>query len=145
MSTTYQSVGEAIYALINAIVITSVFPGGWGERHNWPPKQIVAYPAFSVVPAEDIEEPMDAITDDDRVTYWVYLTDRYDDASDAESRMRRLVDLVRTEVRRGKRNPTILGGAYALGRISGVWGANVEQGERFYRLSLEVRVDQSLV
>ena len=145
MSTTYQSVGEAIYALIDAIVITSIFPSGWREKHNWPPKQIVAYPAFSVVPAEDVEEPLDAITDDDRVTYWVYLTDAYDDASDAEARLRRLVDLVRTEVRQSKRNPTVMGPAYALGRISGVWGANVEKGERFYRLSIEVKVDQSLV
>ncbi len=149
MSTTYQTVGQAIFDLMNGIdvsAITGLPAPGWAETHNYPPKQVRSYPSFAVVPAEDAEDPMDAITDDDRVTYWVYITASYQDSSDAEDQLRRLVDLVRTRVRQQKRSATPLGGgAYALGRLGGAWGANVDQGERFYRLSIEAKVDQSLV
>ncbi len=99
-----------------------------------------------MVPAEDTEDPLDAISDDDRVTYWVFIYANYVDASDGEAQIRRIVDRVRTEVRKQKRSfAPFGGGAYALSRISGAWGGNVDEGERFYRLAIEVKADQSLL
>lgn len=145
MSQTYQNIGQALYAFMQAIDITPVAGSTWAQTFNYPPKTISAYPAFVVAPAEDVVEVLDADYDDDTITYWVQIYDTYYDASEAEDRLRKIVDLVRTAIRRERASEAPLGNtAYGL-RLSGTWGADFDHGERFYRLQVQVRVAQTLV
>ena len=144
MSTTYQDIGTALYAFMDALDISSIVATGWAAKYNYPPKQLTVYPAFTVVPAEDEETDLDTFNDQDRVSYWVYLHDTYEDAAGAESRLRQLVDLVRTELRKERRQAQPLNSAdYSL-QIKGVWGADIEHGERWYRLQVDVASMQPL-
>jgi hypothetical protein len=132
---------------MNTLSITSVEPAGWGDRFNRLPKQneIDQYPAFAIVPARDTQEDLDNWTDDDRVTYSVYILMHYHEGSDAEETTRALVDLVRTALRKERRSVTPLGNAAYSLSIAGEWGFDVEQGERFYRLDVTAKVAESLL
>lgn len=147
MSTSYSTIGLAIYTYIDAIVVTGILPTGWARKANYPVKQLTGaqYPAFFVVPADDAEEDLDAISDYVKLSFWVYFVDTFQDASDNEDRLRQLADVVRTQVRKIRRNPALLHVSCADVDIKGVWGAQVEQGERFYRLQLDVHLQETLI
>ena len=146
MSTTYTTIGQALYDLVNGLTITGIYASGWGTKANYPLKAVTSYPAFSVTPALDAEDDMDTISDLATVTYWVILYDSFENAATSEAKLRALVDLVRTELRKQKRSSTPLGGAaITLGTLTGEWGADVEEGLRFYRLSVTAKVDESLI
>ncbi len=142
MTSTYTEVGRSLYDFMSDLDIESVIGETWAQKFNGPPKQIEDYPAFTVVPAEDTEDTLDSDFDEDVVTFWIFVYDTYVDASDSEDRMRSLVDMVRSAIRLERAKPAPLGdGNYRLSN-RGSWGANIEEGERFYRLEVEVRVAQ---
>lgn len=147
MSTTYVSLGAALYNFMNTLVITSVDPGGWGDKFNRPPKQdeIDQYPAFAVVPQRDTQEDLDNTSDDDRVTYSIFLFHGYYEGSQSEEMLRSLADLVRTALRKERAKPNPLGNAAYSLAIAGEWGFDVEQGERFYRIDVTAKVAETLL
>src|SRR4051812_31947715 len=98
MSTTYATISQAIYDLFSGINISSIYSGGWALKANYPlkePGQLTTWPVFSVTPVEDTEDDLDSITDDDTVTYHVFLYDTFEDAATTETKLRALVDLCR--------------------------------------------------
>src|SRR4051812_38198246 len=111
MSTTYTTIGQALYDLFDGIDITAIYPDGWALEANYPlkePGQLATWPVFSVQPSEDAETDLDSIGDDDLITYHVFLYDTFEDSATTETRMRQLVDLTRTELRKQKRSSTPL-------------------------------------
>ncbi len=145
MSTTRQNIRAALYGLIDGIVITDIVATGWAEKHRHLPKDVRNYPAFAVTPTRDEEGNLDSHTDDLTLTYAVQIVDSWQDASDAEDRLDRLVDRITDTVRRQKRSVTPIGGAYTLGTIAGDWGADAARGERWYQLNIDVKVTEELV
>ena len=140
MSTTYTTIGQALYDLFAAIDITSIYPAGWALKANYPvkePGQLTTWPVYSVVPVEDNEVSLDSIGNDDTVSHDVYLYDTFENASVTEGRMRPLVDLCRTILRKEFRDQTPLGGgAYTIDTLSGAWGFDPELGIRYYRFKI---------
>jgi len=147
MSTTYTTVGQNIYNYIDAISITAILATGWAKKANYPLKQLdnSQYPAFFVVPAEGHVEELDPIIGDHIVSYWVYLVDTFEDDSLIEDRLRQLVDAVQTQVVKLRRLPNTLHADCTDVEIKGTWGASQDEGERFYRLQLDVHVSESLI
>ncbi len=147
LSTTYATIGTALYNLFDGLSISGIYPSGWALKANYPlkePGQMTTWPAFSVVPVEDAETDLDSITDDDSVHYHVFLYDTFENSSVTEGKMRQLVDLARTELRKQKRSSTPLGnGAYTVGDITGAWGYDDAYGIRYYRFTIQGKVDQA--
>ena len=148
MSTTYTTIGQALYNLFAAIDITAIYPAGWAIKANYPlkePGRLTTWPVFSVVPIEDNETELDSRTDDDAITYEVYLFDTFEDSAVSEGRMRQLVDLCRGKLRLERISPTMLeGGAYTIETMTGAWGFEIEPGLRYYRFRITAKKDEDL-
>ncbi len=148
MSTTYTTIGQALYNLFAAIDITAIYPGGWAIKANYPvkePGRLTTWPVLSVVPVEDNETELDSRTDDDAITYEVYLFDTFEDSATTEGRMRQLVDLCRTRLRQERVSPTMLASAaYTIETMTGAWGFEIEPGLRYYRFRITAKKDEDL-
>ena len=148
MSTTFTTIGQALYDLFAAIDITAIYPGGWATMANYPlkePGQSTLWPAFSVTPVGDNETELDSRTNDDLITYEVYLFDTFENSATTEGKMRRLVDLCRTILRKEFIDATPLGdGAYTIESIAGAWGFDVDAGMRYYRFTIQSKTDEDL-
>lgn len=143
--TTYSTFGDALYAFMAAINITSVDAGGWAYTFNRLPKadEMDDYPALAVVPARDLREPLDNITDEVTLTYSVYIFVRYMEASVPEADIRDLADLVSTQLSKERRKSAPLGGAYAIS-FAGEWGFDPDQVQRFYRIDVTARFSEDI-
>ena len=144
MSSTYTTIGAALYDLLNTLDITSIYPGGWGQKANYPIKELYApFPSFSVQPVEDSEVSLDNISNDHAVTYALYLYESFQDSATAEANMRRLVDLVRTQLRTQWLDTTPMNtGAYAVTELAGGWGFDIDNGLRFYRFQITTKTSE---
>lgn len=142
----YADVGDALFALVNTLDISSVLAGGWVGAFNHPVKQIDDWPAFAVVPATDANADLDSVSDEVDYTWWVFLYYSFNDATTAEGSLRKLADLLASRIRKEKRATPPLGlpAAYALGSLNGSWGYDEEHGLRFFRLDVQIKVDQPL-
>lgn len=146
MSTTDYDVRMALYNLVSAINVTSVLPGGWAKTQPHLPKDVRVYPSLAVTSIRDEESTLDSRSDDVVFTMAVQIVDTWADASDAEDRISRLIPLIRRALRQQRGSATPLGGtAYALGSISGDWGADAGRGERWYQFNIEVKVTEDIV
>ena len=152
MSSTYAQVGTAVFNFVTAIDISAATPEGedalvWKDTLNRLPKanELNVYPALVVAPASDEQLTGDTDTDFDTVTYSVYIIYSYAEASFAEALLIDLADIVRTEFRTLRANPELLLSAAFDVAFRGEWGGTVEQGERYYRLDVTVRIHQSLL
>lgn len=147
MSTTYATIGQALYDLFSGLDITAIYPGGWALKANYPvkePGQLTTWPVFSVVPVEDNEISLENTGNDDTLTYAVFLYDTFEDAATSENTLRRLVDLCRTRLRQEWDSATPLGGgAYAIVALSGAWGYDPDLGLRYYRFQMQTRTYES--
>lgn len=141
MSTTYSDLGQALFDFVAAIDITSVEPAGWAHQLNRPVKsdELDDYPAFAVMPKRDTNESLASRTDDDTITYSVFLYASFRDATNAEEDIRALVDLVRTAFRNERLDPQTFGESYTF-TFAGEWGGDETQGERFYRLDVTAHI-----
>ncbi len=145
MNPGYQSIGDAIYAVMTALDIEAIYEDGWAEQFNTPPKSYADYPSFAVIPASDIQATLDSRSDSDTYEFSVYLFDTFKDSQVAEDRMRELADLVRERFRaeRDANQPLSITNLYDL-TLTGEWGGDPDYGHRFYRLGLSVKVRQEL-
>lgn len=147
MNRGYGDIGDAIYALVDAIDIDSAYPDGWSERYNTMPKLLdrSSFPAFAVAPVSDTQVAADKRLDDDTFQFWVLIIDSFFDSPVAEDRMRSLVDLVRERLREERDAVQPFGlSEVNLVSLTGEWEYDEEHGYRFYRLGLSVRVQQDL-
>jgi hypothetical protein len=152
MSSAYLDFGNDLYTYLAGIDITAIEPLGWAHTFNRPfePDEVTAggYPTLMVVPARDQGSTIDSYTDSDAVTYWAYIYYPVRDVmlDDAETKLRQLVDLIRTQVRHERIVAVSLGGAdtYDI-QIQGEWGYDTERGERFYRLETTANISDTLV
>ncbi len=143
MSTFYTDIGIGVYNLFNGISIASVVATGWAEKYNYPPKQLLLYPSFAVMPTDDVEDNLDSQTDTFVVHYSVYLYASYNDTA-AEAQLRQIVDLCWTTLRQQKQSATpFSGSADFLGAVTGTWGGDAAQGLRFYKFNLEIHASAS--
>jgi hypothetical protein len=144
MSATYQIIGQALFDLLDALDIAAIYPGGWGQKANYPIKQLYApFPAFSVQPVEDAEVSLDNVSNNHTTTYALYLYESFQDSPEAEGKMRRLVDLVRTQLRTQWLDTTPLNnGIYAITELSGAWGFDIDLGLRFYRFQVTTQTSE---
>src|SRR4051794_35878941 len=113
MSTTYTTIGQALYDLFASIDITAIYPASWALKANYPlkePGQLTTWPVFSVRPDNDSEVDLDSIGNDDTITYWVDLYDSFEVSATTEANLRQLVDLCRTTVRQQMRQDSPFGG-----------------------------------
>jgi len=149
LSTTYTTIGQAIYDLFSAIDITAIYPAGWALKANYPVKEpghLTLWPVFCVRPDTDSEVQLDSIGDDDTVTYWVDLYDTFEDSPAVEARMRALADTCRTTLRKQMRSPTPFeGGSYTLSSLAGQWGYDPDSGIRYYRLIIQTKTYEDLI
>lgn len=144
MSETYSAIGQALYTFMGSI---SIDPLTWKVKLNRPPKsnELVSYPSYVVVPARDGQETGDTDTDFDSVTYSVFIILSSELADDSESKIRTIVDSVRSKFRELRHDPTPLHrSAYNVSFV-GEWGGEAEQGERWYRLDITVFVHEILI
>jgi hypothetical protein len=141
LSTTYQTIGQGLYDLLNGLDITSIYPGGWGQKANYPLKQPTApFPAFAIQPVEDSEVSLENVSNDHTTTYAIDLYESFQDAATSEGKMRRLVDLVRLRLRTQWRDVTPFnGGAYAITELSGSWAYDIEHGFRQHRILITTK------
>jgi hypothetical protein len=152
MSTTYTTIGDALFAFVSALSIAAATPDGeptvvWGDKLNRPPKanELNVYPALLVMPAGDAQETADTDTDADAVTYSVFIVFSFAEASFAEDTLRQVADIVRTAFRELRADPSpLLAAAYDL-TFNGEWGGTPDQGERYYKLNVTVYVHETLV
>jgi len=144
MSSFYTDQGQALYNFFTAIDITGIFPAGWGSTFNYPPKDVANYPALFVLPAQDSEDRLDNATDTFVSTWWVDLVVSYNAAQTAESQLRQLVDLCATALRTQVSSASPLSGsADFLGKITGTWTGDRDQGWRIYRFAIELNASDS--
>lgn len=153
MSTTYTTIGEAVYDFAAEINISSATPDGydgdleWGDTLNRPPKanELNVYPALVVMPSGDSQETGDTNVDFDSVTYSVYVVFSYAEASFAEQTLRDVADIVRTQFRTLRADPEELHASAFDISFAGEWGGTLEQGERYYKLDVTVSVHETLL
>ena len=139
MATFYASQGQALYNLFTGIDISSIFASGWGSTFNYPPKDVSLYPALFVLPAQDTEDRLDSSTDSFVSTWWVDLVVSYQAAATAEAQLRQLVDLCATTLRKQVASASPLSGSTDfIGKITGTWTGDKEQGWRIYRFAIEL-------
>lgn len=141
----YVDFGTALYGFMSNMDITSVVADGWAYTFNRPAKsdERPEYPTLEVMPLRDAPEALDNFTDDDVITYSVFISFSWWEATTNEESIRELVDLVRSELRKERRKVNPLGGSYTLS-FSGEWGGNEGQTERFYRLDVTARIAEDI-
>ena len=147
MSETYTDIGDAIYDFIGDLDLSAVLgvDEGWASSFNRPPKSNeILYPGYAVFPVRDQQETLDQITDDDAVTYAVYIFFHYWEATDTEGQIRAIVDIVRSALRSERINPTPLDNSCYIVGFAGEWGGDETQGERFYRLEVTCKIAEDL-
>ncbi len=141
----YVNFGQALYAFVLALNISTIIPEGWAYTFNRPPKsdELPEYPCFAVVPTRDEQAILDNVSDDVSLTYSVYIFFSFWDAGVAEGEIRALVDLVRNQLAKERRKKAPLGGSYTL-TFNGEWGGDETQTERFYRLDVTARFAEEI-
>src|SRR5665811_773508 len=154
MSTTYSTIGQAIYDFMDSIDISAATPENWepgenltwGDKLNRPPKanELNVYPAFLVMPSGDTQETGDSRTDLDAVTYSVFVVFSYAEATYAEDTLRHVADIVRTAFRALRLDPSqLMNSAYHIS-FTGEWGGTVDQGERYYKLNITTQITEDI-
>lgn len=147
MSTSYSTLGEDLYNFVLSMNISGINAewSSWARTFNRPPKsdEMDDYPCFAVVPTRDEQQILDNYSDDDLITYSVFMFVRFYEASIPEADIRALVDRVRTALRTERRSQTPLGDPYTLS-FAGEWGGDENQVERFYRLDVTARIAEDI-
>lgn len=154
MSDAYTVIGDALYEYMEEMDISAAFPEPeegdpptWGTKLNRPPKadELTVYPAFAISPARDGQETGDTVTDFDAISYYIYIILSNREANLSEARLRKIVDIVRTNFRELRDDPAPLHDSAYNVTFVGDWGGTPEQGERWYRLEVTVYVHETLV
>jgi hypothetical protein len=137
---------DALYTLVDGIDISEIWEPGWVYQSKYPPKQKV-YPAFWVEPVTNSTQTLDSITNQSTFTYWISITESYEDAPSGEDTAIDLADLVYRTVLEAARNPSVLGEGYEAvfdGTPTGQWGFEERLGERVYRIEVAFHVTEPI-
>ncbi len=145
MSNTDYALRQALYQIVSTINVTSVLPGGWAKTQPHLPKDVRAYPLLAVTSLRDEGETLDSRTDSVTFTMAVQIIDTWEDASDSEDRISKLIPLIRARLRQERLADAPLAGmAYDVGAPSGDWGADAGRGERWYQFTIDIKVAETL-
>lgn len=145
--TPIKSIRDALYDFVAELDLSGVVDAGqWEFMSKYPPKDKPVYPGFWIQPATNSSQTLDSCSSLSTYTFWIQITQSYEDAAFAEDTTIELADAVYQEVLDSARSSTPFGlteDAYLDATPSGSWGFDEHYGERYYRIEVAIRVAES--